>query len=389
MKEVNMNTLDRNGKVVLNCVMSNLIPIIIGEPGVGKTAVVKKIAKILDMDCKVILGSTLDPTEFGGFPLKTQRENITVVEAVPPAWVIDIVENDRKGKGTIVFLDELTTAPPAVHAVLLTSMLENRVGDFRLPESTRWIAACNPPEIAPQGIELSPPMANRFCHVYWNVDIKSWIENFPSYWGDEPQIDGIDLKAWRKARVLVAGFINSHRGLLFDFPKDESKQSGAWASPRTWDMLSRALATVKDIDILATIAIGLVGEGPGSEFINFLKYMNLPKPEEVIKKGEFPEKLSQDQAFVLLNNISLILGDELKEAKEAKQKRDSKEFDERMKNVKRILKVIDDAAGKKASDLAFLAWFRYQKDYRYLLYKAIQELELPHLVEFMKEGVID
>ena len=47
-----------------------------------------------------------------------------------------------------LFLDELSTSPPAVQAAMLGVALERRVGDLLLPRAVQVVAAANPPERA-------------------------------------------------------------------------------------------------------------------------------------------------------------------------------------------------------------------------------------------------
>ena len=85
----------------------------------------------------------------------------------PPDWAVRLV---RAGRG-LLFLDELSTAPPAVQAALLRVVLERRVGALQLPAgAVRIVAAANPRVGAADGWELSPPLANRFVHLYWMHD---------------------------------------------------------------------------------------------------------------------------------------------------------------------------------------------------------------------------
>lgn len=62
-----------------------------------------------------------------------------------------------------LFLDELSTAPPAVQAAMLGVALERRVGDLVLPRAVQVVAAANPPERAADGWDLSPPWRIASC----------------------------------------------------------------------------------------------------------------------------------------------------------------------------------------------------------------------------------
>ena len=88
---------------------------------------------------------------------------------MPPKWA-----QDCQCGQWVLFLDELTTCPPAVQAALLGVIAENRVGDAVLPDTVWKLAACNPPDCAANGSELEPPLANRLCHLTWETDAEAW-----------------------------------------------------------------------------------------------------------------------------------------------------------------------------------------------------------------------
>ena len=48
---------------------------------------------------------------------------------------------------------------------MLTVALERMVGRTKLPDAVRIVAAANPPDRAAGGVDLTPPMANRFLHI--------------------------------------------------------------------------------------------------------------------------------------------------------------------------------------------------------------------------------
>src|SRR5471032_1159459 len=134
------------------------VPVLLwGSPGTGKTSAVVALADAIGWPCEVVVGSIREPTDFGGLPVVVDGG----VKLAPPAWAQRLVE---AGHG-LLFLDELTTAPPAVQAAMLRVVLERVVGDIKLPAAVRVVAAANPPEQAADGWELAPPLANRLVHL--------------------------------------------------------------------------------------------------------------------------------------------------------------------------------------------------------------------------------
>src|SRR3984885_1975060 len=123
----------------LSIAISAGVPVLLwGSPGTGKTSAVLGLAERSGWPCEVVIGSIREPTDFGGLPVVVEGE----VRLAPPSWAKRLV---AAGYG-LLFLDELTTAPPAVQAAMLRVVLERVVGDLVLPEDVRVVAAANPPE---------------------------------------------------------------------------------------------------------------------------------------------------------------------------------------------------------------------------------------------------
>lgn len=273
-----------------------------GPPGIGKTSTITAIADALSLPLEVVLASIREPADFSGLPVI--REDGVVMEA--PAWAKRL---HKAGKG-ILFLDEISTAPPAVQAALLRVVLDRVVGDLELPAGIAVVAAANPPECAAGGWDLSPPLANRFCHLSWSLDTQGWIDGMVQGW-PVPSVPRLP-DGWEAgipaARVLVASFIRHRPHLLLQLPESEDQAGKAWPSPRSWDMASRLLAATEAAkageDIAASLIAGCVGEGPGLEFLSWRRNLDLPDPEEVLRNPEkFRVPDRGDQAFAVLTAV--------------------------------------------------------------------------------------
>lgn len=273
-----------------------------GPPGVGKTATITAVADALDLPLEVVLASIREPADFSGLPVI--RDDGVVMEA--PAWAKRL---HKAGKG-ILFLDEISTAPPAVQAALLRVVLDRVVGDLELPAGIAVVAAANPPEQAAGGWDLSAPLANRFCHLSWSLDTQGWIEGMIQGW-QSPSVPVLP-DGWQvgipASRALVASFIRHRPHLLLQVPQSEEQAGKAWPSPRSWDMAARLLAACDAAqagdDVAASLVAGCVGDGAAMEFLAWRRDLDLPDPETVLANPSgFRVPDRGDQAFAILTAV--------------------------------------------------------------------------------------
>ncbi len=155
------------------------LPVLLwGEPGIGKTAALTQLAASLNLPLTTVIASVHEPSDFSGLPVIGDDPATQGVPMAPPDWAVRLV---HAGRG-LLFLDELSTAPPAVQAALLRLVLERRIGSLRLPTGVRIVAAANPRTSATDSWELSPPLANRFVHLQWTHDHEVVVRGLGGTW---------------------------------------------------------------------------------------------------------------------------------------------------------------------------------------------------------------
>ncbi|MFF1461196.1 AAA family ATPase [Streptomyces sp. NPDC058330] len=281
------------------------LPVLLwGEPGIGKTAALTQLADSLDLPLTTVIASVHEPSDFSGLPVVGDDPAEQGVPMAPPDWAVRLV---RAGRG-LLFLDELSTAPPAVQAALLRLVLERRVGALRLPPGVRIVAAANPRSSAADGWELSPPLANRFVHLHWAHDHEVVVRGLGGTWprATLPRLDPAKLpESVDFARRAVCGLLAARPELVHRLPSSEARRGGAWPSPRSWEMTLAliAFATAADSsrDVLSLLVRGTVGDGPGLELLASLDRMDLPDPESLLAapaSAELPERGDLRQAVL-------------------------------------------------------------------------------------------
>ncbi|MBE1537225.1 AAA family ATPase [Actinomadura algeriensis] len=285
-------------------VSANIPVLLWGEPGIGKSAGLVRLATGLGVPLETVIASVHEPSDFAGLPIIGDDPAATGVPMAPPDWAVRLA---TAGRG-VVFFDELSSAPPAVQAALLRVVLERRVGSLALPEPVRVVAAANPPASAADGWHLSPPLANRFVHLRWTHEPSTVARGMAGTW-PEPSMPVVDpgkaAAAVARARGAVSGFLTARPGLAHHLPEDAEGRGGAWPSPRTWEMALRLLATGYATgarpEAVAAAVVGAVGDGAGLELLAYLDELDLPDPNRVLADPSafaLPERGDRQLAFL-------------------------------------------------------------------------------------------
>ncbi|MDA3946017.1 MAG: MoxR family ATPase [Helicobacteraceae bacterium] len=257
-----------------------------GPPGIGKSSIVKQIAKKNNYKFIDLRLSLMDPTDLKGIPFYDKDEHQALW--APPSFL------PREGEG-ILFLDELNSAPPAVQASAYQLILDRKVGEYTLPDGWAIVAAGNREGDRGVVYRMPSPLANRFVHLDMDVSMEDWRD-----WAYESGID---------ERVIA--YIGYKSDDLFSF--DPTKNEKSFATPRSWEFVSSLLRSSMDEKLLLETIGGAIGKERAVRFLSFAKVMHkLPDIEAILQSGTgaYPEEvdvlhaLSTGLVMAILKNPS-------------------------------------------------------------------------------------
>ena len=236
-----------------------------GPPGVGKSQIVAQVAATHDAAIVDIRLSQMEPSDLRGIPFK---------EGSKVEWAIPAMLPDEKvhGEAGLLFIDEITAAPPSVSAAAYQLILDRRLGEYRVPEHWAIVAAGNRQGDRGVTYNMPAPLANRFSHYEVSVNLDDWAA-----WAYHHHID---------ERIIA--FLRFRPDLLFEFNPEHNPV--AFPSPRTWEFSHRALQKFSaQSNLLLGGLEACVGKAAGVELFAFIQSIeNLPDID-AIARGESRE----------------------------------------------------------------------------------------------------
>lgn len=287
-----------------------------GPPGIGKSGRVEQAGRVVGLPVETLYLSTLQPEDLSGIPVPTGEHDVKRVCDLPQ------IRRLVRAKKGVLFLDELTTARPAVQGAGLGVVYNRKVAGESLPGRVRVIGAANPAEQAAGGWNLAAPMANRLLHFEVRVpEVDEWVawllsgsneEETPIEAG-ESTITSRWNDNWSKIRGLGGGFMRRKGAPLYEMPKEGSKnRTRAWPSPRSWEVALRCIAAAGALhndenptkDLALELITASVGEGPAVAWAEWVTYANLPDPKDMLENGWRANKHRLDVAFAAFSSAS-------------------------------------------------------------------------------------
>lgn len=242
------------------------VPVMLwGPPGVGKSEMVAQVGQRHNVPVIDIRLSQMEPSDLRGIPFRVEAR----VEWAVPAMLPDV---QRHGPEGILFLDEITSAPPSVSAAAYQLILDRRLGEYQVPDGWAIFAAGNRQGDRGVTYTMPAPLANRFSHFEVESHLDDWVS-----WA---YANGIDER--------LIGFLRFRPELLFNF--DPAHNPVAFPSPRSWEFAHRALQKFgENSSLMVNTLQACVGPAAGIELAAFVNNLDkLPDLDAILRGEEVP-----------------------------------------------------------------------------------------------------
>lgn len=259
-----------------------------GPPGVGKSALVAQFAESLGLECVALLGSQLAPEDLIGIP---QIEG-GVSRFYPPSMIV-------RERGFVLFIDELNIASAEIQKAFYSLILEQRIGEYRLPAGSVIVGAGNRAHDAALARQMPSALVNRLVHVHLKPSHREWLE-------------------WAEAHGVHPWVLDYIRArptqLATEVPPAKEEP---FSTPRAWHAVSDALLAFGD-DIapaqLDALLFGCLTRDHAIGFKAFLKQVRNRFSVHRILKGDEPWPAApedRDLTYFLTQSLRDLLVKEL------------------------------------------------------------------------------
>lgn len=246
------------------------VPLIIGESGIGKTALAKKLANKNNFKLVVIDGNLLKEGEIGGLPTiesyKSIDSNGNIQEKKATIYAVhtklkEIDEEILNGNKVLLFIDEINRCEHTVQQELMNLILNREINGYKLHNNVKILAAMNPSnkygeDFDYQVVDMDAAQENRFVWLNMENDYIDWIS-----WAIE---FGIETE--------VIEFISTFPEYLQKINEEDVR-----ATPRSYERISKTLKLYKEKKEIIPRAVflnvikGNVGRVIAEEFISFIE----------------------------------------------------------------------------------------------------------------------
>lgn len=269
-----MNFIDTLKSVEL-VLATGEVPLVVGESGIGKTALAKQIAKENNWHLVVIDGNLLKEGEIGGLPTiesyRTIDSNGNKIEKKMTVYAVhnklkEIDEVVATGKTVLLFIDEMNRCEHTVQQELMNLILNREINGYELSDKVNILAAMNPSskygsDFDYQVVDMDAAQENRFVWLHMESDYIQWIK-----WATSAGIEQVIIE-----------FISTFPEYLNKKNEDDVR-----ATPRSYERVSKSYKIYKSKEgaisrgVFLNVLKGNVGSVIAEELISFIEAEHHP-----------------------------------------------------------------------------------------------------------------
>lgn len=254
---------------------SNDVPLIIGESGIGKTALVKELSRKNNYVLITIDANLLKEGEIGGLPTVVNGKTLYATHVK----LSQIEEYSKRGEKVLLFIDELNRCEHAVQQELMNLILNREINGFNIDDNVKIVAAMNPSnkyedyrDSEYSVVDMDQAQEDRFVWLNMEADVKEWIK-------------------WAMTDGNIDEDIIEFIGIFPEYLNTPNSRESIKGTPRSYERVSKAYKIYKknkekySFEVFLSVVKGNLGVSISNDFISFIKNKKKPmiKVDELFK----------------------------------------------------------------------------------------------------------
>lgn len=254
---------------------SNDVPLIIGESGIGKTALVKELSRKSNYVLITIDANLLKEGEIGGLPTVVNGKTLYATHVK----LSQIEECSKRGEKVLLFIDELNRCEHAVQQELMNLILNREINGFNIDDNVKIVAAMNPSnkyedyrDSEYAVVDMDQAQEDRFVWLNMEADVKEWIK-------------------WAMTDGNIDEDIIEFIGIFPEYLNTPNSRESIKGTPRSYERVSKAYKIYKNnkekysFEVFLSVVKGNLGVSISNDFISFIKNKKKPmiKVDELFK----------------------------------------------------------------------------------------------------------
>lgn len=256
---VNLYTLTprQTRQAVVDCLEAGLVPFVQSSPGMGKSSIMRSIAKEARLNLIDHRLSTSAPEDLSGLP-RFDEKGFAHFSPFADLFPVEGMEVPKDFDGWMLFLDEFNSAKKDVQAAAYKLVLDRMTGQKNLHERCVISAAGNLATDRAIVNQISTAMQSRVVHIEMRIDFEEWLKD-------------VALKENYDSRIIA--YLSQYNSKLMDFRPDHNEKT--FCCPRTWEFMNRLIKgktfSGNEMDEKTPLYAGTITSGVAAEFVQFTK----------------------------------------------------------------------------------------------------------------------
>lgn len=245
-------------RFVEKCLLKGLVPFLKSSPGLGKSSIIRQVAKKYRLKVIDIRLSTRSETDFSGLPQFIERDG----KQIATFTQFDIFPTEDtpipKGyDGWLVFFDEITSGSEEMEAACYEIILDKKVGDTPLHPMVAMACASNLTTDRAIARKMGTAMQSRVIHLEMMESYSDWVRD-------------VAIPGDYDFRLMA--FLAQYPSYLTDFKPDHSEET--FSCPRTWEFMNTLIQGEEVIKDDLPLYAGTITSGMAVKFVEFCGLIN-------------------------------------------------------------------------------------------------------------------